>query len=548
MNKHALQNKNVLLEEKLAAMELKFAKEQERRELEQQRREEAEKERDRLRITYEKIYVEYEKLRRQLFAQKAEKAPKNEAQLSLLTLMQALGRLDAGEPGAEEDAKLATSVARKKIEALKTKKKSSHGRRNLADTNLPIERIVVEPLDKEDSWVKIGEEVTRHIGRRPSQIVCVELVYPKYKTPSAGIVMGQTRSMPLPKSYAGPSLLAHVLVSKYADHLPLHRLEKIFTREGFRISRQTLSDWVRDSTTLLNVLTDAMWRDIYDAPWIATDATGVLVQNKERCKLTNFYTLIAANKHVLFKVLKKNDGDAVADLLKGYSGYLLADASTVYHELYRREDIVEVGCWAHARRKFFEALHDDKERAMVGIGFIGLLFDAQRKTYDAKTKRADTLLRAEMCRPILRKFWAWLNEQRDQVPCGSPIRKAMNYLVNQRRPLLRFLRDGQLRLDNNISELELRRIVVGRKNWLFCGSDNGAEWNAVATSLIASCQMHDVEPSAYLRDVLTLLPSWDQTKVLELSPLHWRQTLARSDVKEKLNQLRVMPVDDDITR
>jgi hypothetical protein len=228
-------------------------------------------------------------------------------------------------------------------------------------------------------------------------------------------------------------------------------------------------------------------------------------------------------------------------MLAGYAGYVTADASSVYHELYRNEPaIIEVGCWAHGRRRFFEALESDRERALVGIGFIGLLYDAHVAATDAATGVTDTHRRRAAAEPIVNRLYEWIEQERPKLLDASPIVKAMNYLINQREPRCRFLSDSQLRLDNNLSELELRRQVVGRANRTFCGSDDGAEWNAIATSLIASCELHDIEPWAYLRDVLTLLPRWPKRSVLELAPKFWTQTREQPQTQQRLSAARLL--------
>ena len=194
----------------------------------------------------------------------------------------------------------------------------------------------------------------------------------------------------------------------------------------------------------------------------------------------------------------------------------------------------------YARRKLFEALAADRERALVGIGFIGLLYDVHRAATDAATGVTDTLKRRTVAEPIVRRLYEWIAQERPRVVDESPIAKAMNYLINHREPLTRFLDDGQLRLDNNLSELELRGQVVGRANWTFCGSDEGAEWNAIATSLIASCKLHDIEPWAYLRDVLMLLPNWPKHDVLELTPMFWKKTREQTGTQQRLAAARLL--------
>jgi hypothetical protein len=177
---------------------------------------------------------------------------------------------------------------------------------------------------------------------------------------------------------------------------------------------------------------------------------------------------------------------------------------------------------------------------LVGIGFIGLLYDAHTTASDPDTGITDTQKRRVAAEPVLNKLYQWIGQQRPLLVEESPVAKAMNYLVNHREPLSRFLDDGQLRLDNNLSELALRRQVVGRANWTFCGSDDGAEWNAIATSLIASCQLHGIEPWAYLRDVLTLLPAWPSSAVLQLAPKFWQQTRQELQTQQRLSAARLL--------
>lgn len=430
-------------------------------------------ERDRLKKRYDKLLLEYERLRRRLLGPTKERVAPPEAQLSLLGVLEALGRLEAGDEGAAAEAEALLEEARASLPpppspAKKSKKK--HGRRDLSLEDLPVERIVLEPVERMaeggELLEKIGEEVTEYLDRRPASMVRVQIVRPKYKLPEAtsttadeerrtSIAIADVPELPIPRCMAGPGLLAHVLVSKYADHIPLHRQESIFRREGIRISRSTLCDWVQASTSLLSRIVEAMWDDARkNAAYSITDATGVLVLEKDRCRRAHFYVVVVPQEHVLFRFTTKNDGETVAKLLEGFSGYVHADAASVYHELYRRDSaVVEVGCWAHARRKFFEALEKDRDRALAGIGFISLLYDAHRDALDDKTGIADKDKRARAARPILARLFRWMRSELRSLPDDAPIREALGYLRNQRRALTRFLDDGRLRLDTNPAEL-----------------------------------------------------------------------------------------------
>jgi len=561
------------------------------------RAERAEHERNEFKKLYELVLLELERLKRQLFGQKAEAVNPDQVQLAFAPVLEALARARTGGEGTAEAVvseleklreRAKAEVARRKAEK---KAPKPHGRRDLSLEGLPVEKITLEPPERllpgGEALVKIGEEVSEHIDRRPASLVRVQVIRPKYKVPEAlvraapesvgaesaaarsvpgttpaeqaataevvvepakpgTIVIAELPERPIPRGIAGPGLLAHVLVSKFADHLPLHRQEKIFRREGLHLPRSTLCGFVQGSVSLLSRIVDAMSEDAKaNARWICIDATGVLVFAREKCHRNHFWVMVAERDHVLFRYTKTHDGIVPAKLLEGYRGYLLADASAVYHELYRRQPgIVEVGCWSHARRGAFEALPSDEPRALVIIGFIRLLYDAHLLATDPRTGLTDGTKRKAQAQPVIDKLYAWIAAERPKVPDEAPIAKAMNYLVNHRVPLTRFLDDGLLRLDNNPSELELRREKVGAHNWLYCGSDEGAHWNATVVSLVASCQLHDIEPWAYLRDVLTLLPSWPAKRVLALAPKYWNDTRQQPETQQRLQALRLLGRND----
>lgn len=545
-------------------------------------------------------------LKQQMFGPKAEKVRNAGAQQSFLDLLVDLGRLQKGDVAAgervdatlgelREEATAAAAADESATERLSEKKKRKakpHGRQKLQESNLPVEKIVIEPIERKlpggEELVRMGEEVSSHLDYRPSSIVRVEVTRPKYlrpqdvgtcaasgKAPSANLVEKTTEAaassvsasapgeagddvgplvkvlvaeppeLPIAKSIAGPGLLALALVMKYEDHLPLYRQARIFSRQGVHLSRSTLCGLVQGCYALLRSLVEAMWVDAKaNSPLLLTDACGILILAKERCRRGHFQVFIAPNRHVLFAYLKENTGDAVADCLQGFVGKLISDASSVYHETYRREPgVIEVDCWAHARRAMYKALPGSRELALTGIGLIGQLYDAHDAAVDPVTKLVDTARRKALAQPVLDTLSAWVRGERPKLAPHSPIEVAMGYLERQWVGLTRFLEDGTLRLDNNPSELALRHQKVGLKNWLFCATDGGAEWNAVVVSILASCRMHGIEPLAYLRDVLTLIPSWTKSRVLELAPANWRETLQKPETQEKLKRLQLIRYD-----
>ncbi|WP_437964501.1 IS66 family transposase [Sorangium sp. So ce260] len=504
-------------------------------------------ERDEYRKLYELASIELERLRRHIFGQKAEHVDPGQMQLAFDAIVQMLAGAAPAEAAASPNGGTtsppegggAAPAGSSEGGGGKGRRITPHGRQKLPE-HLPVERIELLPPEVRDEraaeMVRIGEEVSETLEWRPASFVRLQVVRPKFAKkgePEAGVVIADVADSPVPRSLAGPGLLAHVLVSKYGDHLPLHRQEKIFERQGVHLARSTLCGWVGSCAEVLGHLVSAMAKDALSAHCIAIDATGVLVQAKDKCRRGHFWVLVADRDHVLFRFTPRHNQDGPKAFLRGYKGYVQADASSVYEELFRTEQVTEVGCWAHGRRRFFEAMSSDKERAMTALGFIHQLFAIDKATKELPPSRR-TEQRRSRAQPVLDAFRAWLDREELLVLPRSPIAGAIGYARNQWAALTRFLDDGRLRLDNNRSELELRREAVGRKNWLFVGSDDGAEWNATIVSLIASCALHQLDPWAYLRDVLILLPSWPRDRVIELAPKSWKQTLEHTDARQRL--------------
>lgn len=516
------------------------------REREQLRRErdEARREREEFRKLYELVSLELERTRRHLFGKKGETVDGSQQQLAFLEVAQLIGALEGPTQQSSEDG--GTGEKPRGRNAGKGRS-SPHGRQVLPE-HLPVHEIELLPPEVQgpdkDQYVRIGEEVDNKLEWRPASQVRVRIVRPKFARKGereSGVCIAEPIDTPVARGLAGPGLLAKVVVSKYCDHLPWHRQERMFAREGVHIARSTLCGWSEQLYELLEPLVDAMWKDSLLSEYIAVDATGVLVQSAEQCRRSHFWVLVAERGHVLFRYTRKVNKVTVSELLGGYKGYLQADAATVYDMLYRDTDCQEVGCWAHCRRRFFEAMTTDQERARRGIAFVRRLYEVDEATADMPRERR-TKERAQRAGPVLSAFFAWVEAESLQVLPHSPIGKAFTYARNQKAVLSRFVDDGRLRLDNNWCERELRRQALGRKNWLFVATDEGAKWNAVFVSLIASCDLHKLEPWAYLRDLLCLMPDWPKSRLLELSPKHWRETLQQTDAQQRLVSHRLREV------
>jgi transposase len=495
-------------------------------------RDKAEHERNQYRKLYDLVVLELERLRRQIFGKKSERVANEQLVLQFMQIAETLKTLE------ESTDKAPTPNSARKTG--NEKKRTPHGRQTLPE-HLPVERIElpvpVEVAENPDAYKKVGEDVSETLERRPASLVRVQIVRPKFakkEDEDAGIIASELPTKPIEKGIAGPGLISHVIVSKYLDHIPLNRMESIFARENIVLGRATLCGWIKQCAEPASVLYKAMFQDALNAHCIATDATGVLVQAEGKCHRGHFFVLIADRDHVLYFYKRHHDGDAIKDLLGNYKGHILADAHVVYDQLYRdTEDRIECGCYSHTRRYFYDAIGTAPDLAMKAIRLIGKLFEIERKIKDSPPEEKLKVRQAES-RPITDEFFAWCDKEWPNAKEHEPIYNALRYARNQKHALLQFLEDGKIPIHNNGSELALRQQVIGRRNWLFLGSEDGGEWNCVFTSLIASARLHSIEPWAYLRDLLILLPDWPKSRVLELSPKFWKQTLKKTDARQRL--------------
>lgn len=489
-------------------------------------------EREKYRALYLETLETCRKLERGLLGQKAERLSVDDRQLAFDVLSTLLG--PAAPPPASPNGG--------------SSKRGSAPKRNTTGRQRPPEtlpRVVIEVVPPEvqhaglDAFTRIGEETSEVIERRPASVVVVQVVRPKFvrkgERPEgeAAVTLAEPLELPITRGLAGPGFLADTLVRRWQDHLPLHRLEGVYGREGLPLSRSTLCGWHLQLAELVRPLIDAMWLDARAQPYLCTDATGVLVQAKEKCRNGHFWVVVAPGRHVLFAFSRRHNSAAVDELLGGYGGYIVADAATVYDHLYRDGTAKEVACWAHTRRYFFKAVSSEPERAKEALHLIGALFKMERDLAGESAKRR-ARERNRRGRKLVKQFFTWCEQLLPSLLDDTPLAKAVGYARNQRQALERFLEDPRLPIHNNVSERALRRQAVGRKNWLFVGNEDGAEANTLFVSLLASCQMHGVEPLGYLRDLLCLLPSWSTARLLELAPAEWSATSQRADVRAAL--------------
>jgi transposase len=470
-----------------------------------------------------------EVLKRRIFGRSSEKLDPSQLALDLGAWLAAHPAEAAPQaPVAEEPAAEKQASPRK-----------GHGRRRLPE-NLPRHRTEYHPAPGERvcgecsaDLKRIGEETSEQLEYVPASLFVRVHARIKYACPhcQGNVVIGSMPMQPIGKGLPGPGLLAHVLTSKYCDHLPLNRLEGIFQRQGVELSRSTLCDWVAASAAMLDPLVQVMKAEVLASRKIHTDDTTVPVLEKDlgRTKTGRLWVYVGdcAQEHIVFDYTPDRSRDGPLRFLQGYKGYLQADAYAGYNAVYAGCKVIEVACWAHARRKFFDSMKSDGARARVALAYIRGLYEIEKRGRDLEEKKRRDLRVAE-AKPLLDAFKIWLDAEAKKALPKSPIGEALHYAHAQWGALTRYLDDGILEVDNNRAERALRRVAIGRKNWMFAGSDEGGRRAAIVYSLIASCAALKVDPYVYLRDVLERLPSCspeDAASLRLLTPKAWKAAL-----------------------
>ena len=525
-------------------------------------------ERDTLRLAYRNAQQELELLRRRLFLAKAERLDTAQLELELghkLAALDALA-LQLGTPPPQDAPPTGASPASPREPSAKHK---PTGRRDLSELELPEDRIELTDPSLEGRAERIDWDLSYQLSWRRAGFVRVVIARAKYRvveaTPDAPaestLVTAPVAPQLLTRSLAAPSLLAHVLSEKFCDGLPFHRQEDRFTRLGLRLDRGTMCRWAEELGATLGATVVEAMRDeaMRTAFCISTDATGVLVQPipggdqaRRGCRKGHFLVQIADADHIFFEYLAKETSAAIGERFRGFSGYVQADAKSVYDLLFKPPDErpppddgepdlaerKEVGCWAHARRKMWESAITSKDPvAREGVLRIHRIFELDR-SWRGKPPDEIRSLRELHLRSHTDAFFAWVAVEYERVKGQrGMLRSALGYAHRQRGPLTRFFEDGRLALTNNQSERELRRVAVGRKAWLFVGSDDHAQAAGNVMSLIASARLHRLDPEAYLRDLIRVVPHWPRNRYLELAPRYWLATRARLDAAQLKREL-----------
>jgi len=472
-------------------------------------------EKEKLLSEIEYLKQQLQELKRMIFGSKSERfVPKNDGQLSLFDL-------EEGQESTKETEEI--SYIREKTKAAK-----QPAIRTKIPAHLPRIEEIIEPEELVEGAEKIGEEITEILEYNPAKVYVRKIVRPKYAKPKhQGIVIADLPSLPIPKGNAGASMLAYIMVSKFVDHLPFYRQIQIFKRQELILSDSTLNGWFNATASLLEPLYDTLEKELFKSDYIQADESPIGVQDTHKKGALHIgYQWVyrsPVERLVLFKYHHSRERKAPERVLQNYTGSLQTDGYQAYQNMKTKGKITLLACMAHARRYFDKALNNDKERAEYVLKQMQYLYDIERKARQANIN-FDTRLRYRKlyALPILQNLETWLKNNISQTHAKSAIGKAIAYTINLWPKLIEYLNDGKYEIDNNLIENAIRPLALGRKNYLFAGSHKAAERAAMMYSFFATCKINNIEPQAWLTDILNRISEHKANKLSELLPQNWK--------------------------
>lgn len=433
----------------------------------------------------------------------------------------------AVETLATPEAKITQVPAheRKQIE----KKTKIHPGRNPLPSSLRREEIILEPLEEVTDCVCIGQEITEVLEVKAAEFYVKRFVRHKYaRKNDAGVAIAVLPNRVIDKGIAGSSVLAMLIINKFIDHLPVHRQLAIFKRIGVELNYNTVLDWSNQSLNVLLPLYDLLRQKVFDSGYVQADETTLKVlDNEQKGKAHRGYLWAYKNplqKLIFFEYQHGRGKTGPEELLKKFKGYLQTDGYGGYDQFALRKDIEILNCMAHARRKFSEAQDNDKARADYALSKMQELYAIEREIKEfAKEKRYE--IRQKQSVPKLKALGKWMVEQYTQVTPKSPIGMAFQYSMKRWEELSHYTTNGDLQIDNNLVENDIRPIALGRKNYLFAGSHQSAQRIAMIYSLLGTCKAHDVNPLEWLTKVFEQIPNRTVNNLEDLLPQNFKSNM-----------------------
>lgn len=405
--------------------------------------------------------------------------------------------------------------------------------------DLRREEETIEPEGIDDNWTRIGEEVTEVLEHKPGELYVRRIIRPKYaakptqqEQEAPAVQIASLPPLPLPRSNAGASLLAELLINKYQHHLPFHRQITIFKQIGVSLPASTINGWFQGSCDLLRALYLRLREVVIKSDYIQVDESTVPVVNNEKNKTVKAYLWMVRSvmKNLVFFHYDKGSRaqKVVVGLLHGFQGTIQTDGYEAYSIYEQKKGVLLLGCWAHARRKFEESLAEDKAGAGYALAQIAKLYQVETMATEQdmnNMQRAE--LRKRLAYPIMVAFEKWIVNYYPKVLPKSKMGRALSYTYSLFHRLSRYHLDGRYKIDNNLAENAIRPLALGRKNYLFCGNHDAAENAAVIYSLLGCCKAADVNPRQWLTDVLTKIPVYNNDYSLDLAdllPHNWKNS------------------------
>lgn len=467
------------------------------------------------------LNFELDKLQKYLFGKKSEKLPslnENAAQGTLFDLGTTV----------EQKEELSQQAATTTLKKTPKKRAAGTGRMTLPE-NLRREIIIIEPTEDVTGWVKIGEDITEVLEVTPAEFYVKRYVRPKYARPDkGGVATGELPERVIDKGIPSEAVIAQMMTDKYVYGLPLHRQIDKYRRMGVNIPASTASDWMMKGWKHLVPLWELLKLLILNQKYLQADESPLKVLDKNHKNgIHQGYMWVynaPVDNLVLFDYRKGRDSSGPKEMLKTFFGVLQSDGYSVYESLFANHpNILLIYCMAHARRKFVEALKDDKAKATLVLTKIQQLYALEQEMRDNKsTAEQRTQLRTEKAIPILEEIEKWMRDNVQTVRPTSPLGKAIAYALPRWKGLTVYAKHGQLEIDNNLVENSIRPLAIGRKNYLFAGSHEAAEMTAAMYSFMACCKRNNVDESQWLKDVFERIQSHKQKDLYQLLPNHWQ--------------------------
>lgn len=393
--------------------------------------------------------------------------------------------------------------------------------------HLPRKTEIIEPENLPEGAKKIGDLKTEILEYTPASLFVREILRPKYIISQTDeqtlIITAELPSLPIPKGNAGPSLIAHILVSKFVDHLPFYRQAKMFKRQQVTIPESTIGGWFNSGCNLLEPLYDTLKRQLLSSDYIMADETPIPVLTKDKPGSTHkgyhWAYFDPVHKLALFDYQKTRGREGPDQMLGSFIGHLQTDGYTTYNNLKNSANITQLACMAHARRKFEHAKENDPELSAEALLMFRRLYDIERDAREHELSfEAIYTLRQEKSVPILNEMKAWLDEKLKRVLPKSAMGQAIAYTLTLWSRLIRYVEQGRFNIDNNPIENSIRPIALGRKNYMFAGSHDAAQQAAIAYSLLATCKINDIEPLEWLTKTLSIISDHPANQLYKLLP------------------------------